>query len=202
MNKNFEIHTFGDSHSKSFPEYVIKNYLGAILAYSVGKQGFEVLDITKVDIEEGDHIIFCFGEIDCRCHISKHHDRENDNTYKTNIDNITDNYVRVIDENIKKLNKNVNVWIYNVIPTVRKGAFKEHPSDEYPILGTNEERKNYVSYMNKMLKENCIKYNYKFFDIYDKYTDNEGFLIEEYRDELMHINNFRYIDEFIKNNIM
>lgn len=196
-----KIFTFGDSHSLHFPEYVIKNYLGAVLAYSIGRDGIDLLDITNKGIEDNDHVIFCFGEIDCRCQVYKYHDKNDDDTYKHNIKSLVKSYFDTIKLNQDKLNKNINIWIYNVVPTVRNGAFIEHPDDAYPLLGTNDERKNYFLYMNKTMKEKCLDYGFEFFDIYDKYTDEGGFLKDEYRDSLMHVQDVVYIDEFINNNI-
>ncbi len=66
------IHTVGDSHSHcAWPDYVIPHHLGAILCYSFGKEKLERCDLRELDIEDGDTVIFCFGEIDCRCHIHK-----------------------------------------------------------------------------------------------------------------------------------
>ncbi len=48
--------------------------------------------------------------------------------------------------------------------------------------------KKYVLYFNKKLKEYCINYNYIFFDIHDKYIDNDGFLRKDLSDNIVHIN--------------
>ena len=64
-----------------------------------------------------------------------------------------------------------NVCVYNVVPPVQK--HNTHENLEYPYLGTDEERKKYVLYFNKKLKQKCIEKNYVFFDVYDFYKDNK-----------------------------
>ena len=69
-------------------------------------------------------------------------------------------------------------------------------------MGTDEERKLYYNYFNEQLKINCFQKNYIFFDIYDKYTDNNGFLNRLYSDVGgYHIINGKYILEFYNNNV-
>ena len=68
---------------------------------------------------------------------------------------------------------------------------------DYPFLGTDEERKTYVLYFNKKLKEKCIEKNYIFFDVYDNYCDDNGYLIKDLSDGGVHISNGYYIREFI-----
>jgi hypothetical protein len=66
------IHTVGDSHSYYGWSGIIHHHLGAVLCYSFGKEKLNKCDIRNFDIKDGDTVIFCFGEIDCRCHIHKH----------------------------------------------------------------------------------------------------------------------------------
>ena len=67
------IHTIGDSHSHcAWPAFVVPHHLGAMLCYSFGKEKLARCDLRDLDIVDGDTVIFCFGEIDCRCHINKH----------------------------------------------------------------------------------------------------------------------------------
>ena len=64
-------------------------------------------------------------------------------------------------------------------------------------LGTDMDRKNYTEYMNKKLLEYCEKYNYVFFNIYNKYVNKRGFLNEELSDTNCHIKNPIYMKEFL-----
>jgi len=67
-------------------------------------------------------------------------------------------------------------------------------------LGTDEERKQYSLYFNEKLKEKCLEKNYIFFDIYNNYIDENGFLRKDLSDGKVHIGNGIYISNFIKEN--
>ena len=189
------IHTIGDSHSCNGWVDVINHHLGPILCYSFGKEKLDRCDIRKFNIKDGDTIIFCLVEIDCRNHVHKHITQTT--TYQDVINNIVDNYFEAIELNVSISQiKLKNICVYNIVPPIRKG------NSAYPYLGTDEERKQYVVYFNKKLKEKCIEKKYIFFDIYNNYIDENGFLKNDLSDGCVHIINGIYISNFIKENIL
>ena len=193
------IHTFGDSHSSNIISGWNKNikshHLGPILCYSFGKDHLKRCDIRNYNIKNNDTLIFCFGELDCRCHVNKH--ITNEITYQTIIENLIENYVNAIKKNISKVNiKLKNICIYNVVPPIKKENI--YRDSKYPCIGTNEERKSYVLYFNQLAKQKCIENDWIFFDIYDKYTTKDGFLEHKYSDGNIHIYDGKYINEFIQ----
>lgn len=188
------VHTFGDSHALFGWVGVKHHYLGPILCYSFGKEKLNRCDISKYDIEDGDTIIFCFGEIDCRCHIHKHITKEN--SYQNIIDNLVENYFEAIRVNIINCKVQLkNICVYNIVPPIQKINTSENL--EYPYLGSDEERKSYVLYFNQKLKEKCVQNNYLFFDIYNYYTDENGFLRKDLSDDNVHIRNGLYLCHFM-----
>lgn len=190
------IHTIGDSHSYfGWPNTVKQHHIGSVLCYSFGNEKLQRCDIRAFNIENGDTVIFCLGEIDCRCHIHKHICETA--TYEQIINNIVDNYFEAIKLNITVSNIICkNVCVYNVVPPVEK--YNTAENGEYPYLGSDEERKKYVLYFNQKIKEKCDEYNYIFFTIYDKYTDENGFLRKDLSDGNVHIRDGIYINEFIQ----
>ena len=46
------------------------------------------------------------------------------------------------------------------------------------------------------------EYNFLFFDVYNKYTDSNGFLNKSLSDNNVHIRDGIYLKEFIKNNLL
>jgi len=193
------IHTIGDSHANYGWSGIIHHNLGPLLCYTFGKKKLDFCDIRNFNIKDGDTIIFSLGEIDCRCHIHKH--ITDTRTYQNIIDNIIDNYFEAIKINIFTSQiKLKNVCVYNIVPPTRRNITYEHNYPSLPYLGTDEERKKYVLYFNKKLKEKCIEYNYVFFDIYDKYIDTEGFLRDDLSDDTVHIIYKQYITDFINEN--
>ena len=192
------IHTIGDSHSlNGWNEIIQKHYLDGLLCYSFGKEKLNRCDIRNFNIKDGDTIIFCLGEIDCRCHIHKHITETTG--YQDIINNIVDNYFEAIELNVSISQiKLKNICVYNVVPPIQKYNTSENP--QYPYLGTDEERKKYTLYFNKKLKEKCIENKYIFFDIYNNYTDENGYLKKNLSDGNVHIRNGIYITNFIKEN--
>jgi hypothetical protein len=151
------IHTIGDSHSVMGWSGVIYHHLGPVLCYSFGKEKLNRCDIRKFNIKDGDTIVFCLGEIDCRCHIHKHITETT--SYQDIINNIVDNYFEAIELNVLVSQvKLKNICVYNIVPPVQK--YNTQESQSYPFLGTDEERKQYVLYFNEKIKENCIKKKY------------------------------------------
>lgn len=191
------IHTFGDSHCDN-PWACVPNiqrhFVGPKLCFSVGRDG--IIINNGYNVKNGDTVIFCFGEIDCRCHIQKHIRSEND--YKQIIDNIVYNYFVQIKNAIYTFD-NLKTCIYNVVPPIEKHT--NSIQDAYfPQLGTDEERKTYVLYFNEKLKEKCMEYGFIYFDVYDKYTDSNGFLNKSLSDGSVHIRDGIHMKEFIETN--
>ena len=200
---------YGDSHSStgwpigdtSMPGVTFdQHYYGPLLCYTLGKKKWEVMDISLYnDVENGDICIFCFGEIDCRCHIKKHITEEN--TYQKIIDDMVLEYLETVKLNIEKTGKDVRVYIYNVVPPAKESEVS-FVQPEFPFVGTDDERKSYTLYFNEKLKELCPKFGYEFFDIYDKYATSEGFLNRDLADLNVHIRDGYYLGEYIKENII
>ena len=196
------IHTFGDSHALfGWGHDIKKNNINSSLCYTFGKKKLQRIDIRKFNVKANDTIIFCLGEIDCRCHIHKH--ITPDNTYEMIIDEIINDYIEAIQTNIKVSNiKLKNVCIYNVLPTIRKSLIEIDPDFAYPFLGTDEERKQYVLYFNKIMQQKCTENNFVFFDVYNHYVDEEGFICKELSDGGIHIKNGVYIQNFIDEHLL
>lgn len=192
------IHTIGDSHSNNgWNTDIINHYYPDMLCYDLGIYRINKVDIRNFNINDGDSIIFCFGELDCRCYIQKNINEFI--TYQQVINYIIINYFSYISFSINHSLINFKkICVFNVIPPVEKDNVAEYPN--YPFLGTDEERKSYVLYFNTKIKEYCEKNNYVFFDVYDKYTDENGFLKKDLSDGRVNIKDGIYINEFITNN--
>ncbi len=198
------LHTYGDSHASKhggwenieIPGLKIKtNWLGPKLMFSFSRdKNIVVKDVQKTDI-----ICFCFGEIDCRCHINKFEPK-----WEENIDKLVDSYLKTIKLNVLSHNPKL-IYVYNVVPPIEREAshnLRLKGKSSLPALGTDEERKMYTLYMNKKLKELTNKNGFIFLDVYDKYVDDNGFLIEELSDNNCHIKNPIHIVKFLENKLI
>ena len=112
-SKAFTIHTFGDSHSKfCWQAIALDNvtvsihYLGPKLMYSFAKDPLSLIKSDMNNVKQGDIICFCFGEIDCRCHVHKYINLG----YEYVIDELVNNYIKAI-VLVCRLLSDVNVWI-------------------------------------------------------------------------------------------
>lgn len=199
------IYTFGDSHAYNSWEIINRekikinmHNIGPKLCYSFGRDKLNCLNIKDYKVDNNDIVVFCFGEIDCRYHIYKHISPEK--TYKTIIDEIVENYFKAIEENIKQFTK-LHVAVFNVVPPVEK--YNTGENNEFPFLGSDEERKSYVLYFNEKLKEYCNKYNYYFFNVYNEYCDSNGYLNKDLSDSGVHLLNptflYRKLIEYLIN---
>ena len=138
-------------------------------------------------MQNDDTVIFCFGEIDCRCHVHKHVTTEK--SYREIIENLVQEYIKAIEISVNTSGLTFkNVCIFNVVPPVQRHNTGENP--EYPYLGSDEDRKGYVLYFNSLLKSHCSIKQFVYFDVYDKYCDINGFLRKDLSDGNVHITDF------------
>jgi len=192
------IHTIGDSHASSKHsgwkdcEGIVTHDVGPVLCYSIGNGRYSKNVLRDFKIVDGDIVIFCFGEIDCRCHIYKH--ITNTKSYKMVIDEVVDRYTIAIKDIVSDVNLK-HTCLYNVVPPVNKSNTYENRF--LPYLGSDEERKQYVLYFNERIREKCRENDWIFFDIYDHYIDNNGFLNKSLSDGNVHIKDGKYIKEFV-----
>ena len=201
-----KFHTYGDSHAGTFGSWdrvkvpgidIVINWLGPKLMYSFGRD--KEIIVKQEDIKENDFICFCFGEIDCRAHINKY-----EPSWKENIDNLVEEYFKAITLNVKDLN--VKVCVYNAVPQLERSDkrnkwirdWEEQDPINRAVKGTDKDRAKYTVYMNQRLKELCKAHGYIFFDVYEKYVDEKGYLNPSYSDGNCHIHNPIFMIEKLK----
>lgn len=199
------LRTYGDSHAThhggwtkiNIPNLTIQtNHLPGKLAYSFGRDKEQVV---KGGLKNGDIVVFCFGEIDCRCHINKY-----EPNWRESIDGLVKAYLENVQRNLQGV-EGVTTCVYNVVPPLERENpinFAAEKGSGVPAEGTDKDRQNYTIYMNKKLKEECEKYGYIFFDVYDKYCDEKGFIKVELSDGNCHIRDPKYMTEYLNNNIL
>jgi len=177
-------HTVGDSHcAHGWPSNVFTHYVGSTLCYNIGRISLQGLEPP---IQAGDAMCFCFGEIDCRCHVRKH--VEGDRTHQDVIDEIISRYFTYLREQVVALEWDIHIFVYNVLPPVRAHIMYHRDGVmAYPWAGTDEERLSYVRYFNQRLQAECAAAGYTFFDVYDQFAIEDGFLNMELSDGGVHV---------------
>jgi hypothetical protein len=195
------IHTIGDSHSEygwNAIDGVVIHNIGIVTMASFGLNWHKLINIQQLGIKEKDTIVFCFGEVDRRCHLCKPNNIVN---YQNLVDYIIDKYFIAIQESTKGIS-DLKIMVYNVVPPMFMGEpdyklWGEGSGYQYPFIGSNEDIKMVTLYMNEKIKEFCNQYNYTFFDVYEDYCNANGFLNDELRDVSIHIQDPRYIIKFL-----
>lgn len=202
-----KIHTFGDSHSwfgwRELPStYDIKiNHLGPKLAYTLGREKTNLINLNDHEMTHNDAVVFCFGEIDCRCHVHKH--ITSDTTYTSAVKNVVDSYIDAINEIIdQSKTKPKLTCVYNVVPPVNPEMKQSCWNNNFPFIGSDDERKQYTTHFNSLLKQKCKKHDFVFIDMYSDYADSQGFLNVELSDKTVHIGNPCHLKKFIDANIL
>lgn len=187
-----QFHTVGDSHSMmGWPSKVIRHFQGPLLCYNVKRV---VLKDLQPPVQEGDALCWCFGEIDCRNQV--HRFCSETRSYKDVIDEIIERYIAHVCSQKAQMPPGVKIFLYNV-PPPQYAQVLDKCWTAMPYRGTDEERRLFVLYFNSRLREECLKHGWTFFDIYDKYTDDAGFLKLELSDKSVHVADGVHISEFL-----
>ena len=200
------IYIYGDSHGmfsfKNLSLDHINRATPSVTMHRIGRDNI-IVNYEKSDDNEDSIMIFCYGEVDCRCHIERQK-----NEIRRNEDEIiltlVCKYFKTIMNNVNKCKKIIITAIIPPVDSIIRNSRMENPNadlfNQFPVLGTNETRIRYTNKMNKLIKDLCNKMSYIYFDPYDFYKTNEGCLNHIYADStLLHIGDNKYIlDELEK----
>lgn len=177
------VHVIGDSHSLAFsliPGCVV-HWLGPITMHRVGRDDLAFLNLVNLSVQNGQAVVFAFGEIDVRCHIGRQRDlyfRPLENV----LDELVSNYIYTILLN-RMFYTDLICIVYSVTPPTENGF---DPSS--PYYGTLEDRINITKQLNARLEYACRCFGLLFLDVYNDYSTPEGSLIPVLSDSGVHIN--------------
>lgn len=185
MNK---IYVYGDSHSIlfSYTKDINEHWLGFNnLPVSMNRIGKEGLDIKKIPSilgnghekhipSDDDIIMYSYGSNDAYKGIPEQIKKGRDEDEIINT--LINSYFNVIIQNEKDYN--VKSIVYGIIPNCDKYI-------KYKDI--NDQIKNIIKKLNYKLEKNCLKNNILYFNINKYITNNNGFLSDEFTDDLIHI---------------
>jgi len=183
------IHTIGDSHSwfgwKDIKEFHVKiNHLGPRLMHSFARDKEKLVDSRIYSgLGRNDTVIYCFGEIDCRCHIAKHVSNGNHHEIITDL---CSRYVDSVLHMTRYYEHEIKTAIYSVVPPIRN--YGKNQNLDFPFLGSDSERLEWHRFMNHTLRRLCSQNSIVFFDVTQEYEDEHGFLKDELSDGICHVN--------------
>jgi hypothetical protein len=195
-----KIYTIGDSHSDFSFRNIIedRHNIAPMTMHKVRRDKINFYDIFKsrnVDISYNSFVIFCFGEIDIRCHIFNQI-QLNDLTEDEIINSLIIDYVNHIKSQKIFFEK---IGILSITPPSKKNRNIENIN--FPFLGLDEDRSRYTIKANSILKELCKENDINFIDIYQYYADENGMLINHMSDGSVHIGNTVYVKNELKKHI-
>lgn len=172
-----KIYAIGDSHAAyTFRDIPITTvyHVGPVTMHRIGRDKplFSDLNIPKDGIW-----IFCFGEIDVRCHVHKQSQTRNE------MDVLRDLALRY--EQALLAQNHSNIAILGVVPPTRYHPDNENP--EYPVKGSDEDRLRYTTILNQMLYQICLKNEWHFLHLNPFYQDKQGFMQSSLSDGTVHI---------------
>jgi len=186
-------------HSYKNLENVINLHQISITMHRVGRDGLAFINFLNHNIQPDSTVIFQYGEVDCRCHIYRQIQigRQEDEIMET----LISNYERTILENIKLVPTKIIIGCIPPPVSLQIHEQQHGPLGEdhpFPILGTDEIRVHYTNKMNALLKNMCVKNNWKFLDYCDYYKDESGLLRFELSDTSVHIRDNSYVLNILK----
>jgi len=183
------VFVIGDSHTNIFQSSPLFQvfHIGPATAYNLIKEGSSTKSNEKINeilnmVKKGDIVLLVFGEIDCRIHIfyqfKKNHETP---TISDLIQRTIHNYCTFV-RTIR--NQGIEVCVCGITP----------PGDEeniynYPYYAEKNLQKKIYQEFNSELKSYCNDFKINFLDIFPLVSDKSGFLLKEFSDDGLHLNN-------------
>lgn len=187
---NRVVHVVGDSHAHAFLEIpnTVIHETAPITMHRVGRDITKTLRLKSfTDIFEGQAVVLCYGEIDCRIHVPKQilfKNRKMDEVIET----LAKKYIYSILKS-RLMYKDLTCLVYSVVPPVNLSLRLPNP---LAPVGDLNLRIKIVQLLNSKLKQLCERVGLLFLDIYKDYSDHTGKMREEVRDSSIHIRNDQY----------
>jgi len=185
------IHVIGDSHAEStfkgIPE-VTTHHLGPLTMKRAAHEDdyFLAAGVAALALGPGDVLIVSCGEADVRCFLKP----EIDAKHAAPEDLILPLVDRYLSRVAALAAKGALLGVLSAIPPATYTnvvAFRQTMVYQFPPTGTDEERAHYTRIMNRRLREGCAARGLLYVDIYTEYADDDGMMIYEQSDGMVHV---------------
>lgn len=188
------IFIFGDSHANacfkglSLPHR--NGYVNSITMHRVGRDN-TILQFNPSLLSRDNTFIFLYGEVDCRCHVARQ--KAAGRSVTETCETLVSAYFKTIANNITAYKK---IIVCAVVPPTRQAEYEAlngSITHAFPFIGTDEERILYTNTINALIKDQCERYGYTFFDPHAPYRRDDGTLKFELSDTCCHIKENEHI---------
>ena len=180
------IFVFGDSHAGKFGGDARFKLVGppaptawGLASEKARSESLFMLQMMLHFAKDGDTVLFVLGEIDCRVHIYRQSIIQKREANEIIFD-VVERYGRVV-KDVRDHNP-VKVAVLDVPPAVKQPNV--YMVDYY---GTRDQRAEIARRFNIVLRDWCEKNEICFIEIYDRLTDERGWLKDEYAEDEVHV---------------
>ncbi len=199
------IHAVGDTFALYWPlselktasrgtikikRYAVGPDVGPPLMYTFGKQGLDMLNLPKLQLQDSHILLISFGELDCRCFLGSSEKKGQETDL---IDQLVEGYETVLQELREKF-PTVKLWIAGVVPPVECPALNTAPSpsrirgEPFLFVGTTEARLKLVKEVNLKLERMSAHIpNCSFINHFDDYISVDGILKPDLVRNVIHL---------------
>lgn len=178
-----DVYVFGDSHSNflfsGIPRCKIF-WLGPMTMHRVGRDGLAAVNIKAFGTPEKAAVVFVFGEIDIRAHIT--HQRDHFNRPLDDIINtLCRDYIQAVQAN-HRLFQDIKVIITSVPPPLAAGN-----NPDIPFSSNIADRVQITRQINSVLERNCKELDFNYLDIFQFFSDPSGVMSSGLSDDIVHV---------------
>ena len=191
------VYVVGDSHSLSFRNtrsFLVK-HIGPATAYKLRfkenrtRSNEQLFSIIKKINKKRNLVLLVFGEVDCRIHIYNNARKKN-----RSIGSLIDDTVSGYGEVLKLLTVDSVDFVVCGVPPANTQGNVYH----FPYYAAPQEQRDIKKAFNEKLKDFCRDNGYKYLDLFNKFSDENGFILEQYKRDDVHLGNkiMAYVKEW------
>lgn len=175
-----KIYSVGDSHCNYTFNGIASgiHYLPGVTMHRVGRDGDWISQVVQ-DLPHDHLLVFCFGEIDVRCHVHRQITEQNRQEQQV-LSALVTAY-----ESALCACTHPNKGVLCVVPPCRYTVQKNNP--QHPFIGTDQDRLRYTRGLNVLLKDMCKRNDWVCIDVTEPYSASDGVLADELSDGSVHI---------------
>ena len=194
------IYVYGDSHGmRSFKGLKLQHVNCSQVSITMHRIGRDktIVGYSTSHLSTENTFVLVYGEVDCRCHVARQIQLDRDLHEICN--ELVTEYFDTISKSITTYKK---IIVCAVIPQIRRNDYESlfgQITHQYPFIGTDAERIKYTNIVNGLIKEQCEKRGYTYFDGYNSYRRDDGTLDFAFSDKNVHLReNAQFLSEFEK----